>query len=64
MSRSGVEDSVDRARRRRRAGRVMKAVAAVCVATALGLGAFEIHAEGLQQFLYRAPGVGASPGDH
>lgn len=64
MSRRRVGDSVDRARRRRRAGWVMRVVAAVCVATALGLGAFELHAEGMQQFLYRAPGVGASPGDH
>ena len=59
-----AERSVNRAQRRRRAGWLMKAVAAVCVATALGLGAFELHAVGLQQFLFRPPGVGASPGDH
>ena len=35
-------------------------VAAVCAIVALGLGAFQLHAEGLSQFLYRAPGVGAS----
>ena len=47
-------------RRRRRAGRVMMFLALVCALVALGLGAYELHAEGMSQFLYRAPGVGAS----
>ena len=38
----------------------MMVVTLVCALVALGLGAFELHAEGLDQFLYRAPGVGAS----
>jgi hypothetical protein len=47
-------------RRRLRARRVMMVVALVCALVALGLGAFQLHAEGLHEFLYRAPGVGAS----
>ncbi|MHB8488634.1 MAG: hypothetical protein ACYDCS_03135 [Candidatus Dormibacteria bacterium] len=47
-------------RRRLRAWRVMMLLALVCVLVALALGAFELHAHGLNQFLYRAPGVGAS----
>ncbi len=47
-------------RRRLRAKRLMVVVALVCALVALGLGAFELHAEGLNQFLYRAPDVGAS----
>jgi hypothetical protein len=31
-----------------------------CALVALALGSFQLHAEGLSQFLYRAPGVGAS----
>jgi hypothetical protein len=46
--------------RRRRARRVTMLLALVCALVALGLGAFQLHAEGLDQFLYRAPGVGAS----
>jgi hypothetical protein len=47
-------------RRRLRARRVMMALALVCALVALGLGAFQWHAEGLHEFLFRAPGVGAS----
>lgn len=47
-------------RRRMRARRLMMVVTLLCALVALGLGAFELHAEGLNQFLYRAPGVGAS----
>jgi hypothetical protein len=47
-------------RRKLRARRLMMVAALVCALVALGLGAFELHAEGLNQFLYRAPGVGAS----
>ena len=47
-------------RRRRRARRVTLLLALVCAIVALGLGAFQLQAEGLNQFLYRAPGVGAS----
>jgi hypothetical protein len=50
----------DLKRRRARARRVMMIVALACTLVALGLGAFQLHAEGLSQFLYRAPGVGAS----
>jgi len=47
-------------RRRLRARRVMMVLALMCALVALGLGAFQLHAEGLHEFLYRAPGVGAS----
>jgi len=47
-------------RRRLRARRVVMLLALVCALVALGLGAFQLHAEGLDQFLFRAPGVGAS----
>ncbi len=47
-------------RRRLRARRVIMLFALVCALVALGFGAFQLHAEGLDQFLYRAPGVGAS----
>jgi hypothetical protein len=40
--------------------RLMLLFALVCAVVALMLGAFELHAEGLSQFLYRAPGVGAT----
>ena len=52
-----------RRRQRLRARRVMRLVALVCALAALGLGAYELHAEGVSQFLYRAPGIGASPSD-
>lgn len=38
----------------------MMFLALVCALVALGLGAYQLHAEGMSQFLYRAPGVGAS----
>jgi cytochrome c-type biogenesis protein CcmE len=47
-------------RRRRRAKRVTMLLVVVCAVVALALGAFQLHTEGLSQFLYRAPGVGAS----
>jgi hypothetical protein len=47
-------------RRRRRARRLTMLLVLLCALVALGLGAFQLHAEGLNQFLYRAPGVGAS----
>jgi hypothetical protein len=47
-------------RRRLRARRVMMLLGLVGALVALGLGAYELHVEGLNQFLYRAPGVGAS----
>jgi hypothetical protein len=46
-------------RRRLRARRLMMVLALVCALIALGLGAFQLHAEGLHEFLYRAAGVGA-----
>ena len=56
-----VPDPYEESKRRRaRAMRLMMLFALVCVVVALMLGAFELHAEGLTQFLYRAPGVGAS----
>jgi hypothetical protein len=39
---------------------MMMLLALLCALVALGLGAFQLHVEGLNQFLYRAPGVGAS----
>jgi hypothetical protein len=47
-------------RRRLRARRLVMLLALVCCLVAFGLGAYQLHAEGLNQFLYRAPGVGAS----
>jgi hypothetical protein len=47
-------------RRRLRARRLMMLLALVCALVALGLGAHQLHIEGINQFLYRAPGVGAS----
>jgi hypothetical protein len=47
-------------RRRLKARRMMMLLALLCALAALGLGAFQLHVEGLNQFLYRAPGVGAS----
>lgn len=49
-----------RKRRRRRAARVTMLLALVCAIVALALGAIQLQAEGLNQFLYRAPGVGAT----
>jgi hypothetical protein len=46
-------------RRRLRAQRITMLLALVCALVALGLGAYQLHIEGLNQFLYRAPGVGA-----
>jgi hypothetical protein len=50
----------DLKRRRLMARRMILLLALACALVALGLGAFQLHAEGLNQFLYRAPGVGAS----
>jgi hypothetical protein len=47
-------------RRRLRARRLMLLLALACALVALGLGAYQLHGEGLNQFLFRAPGVGAS----
>lgn len=47
-------------RRRLRARRVMMLLTLVCALVALGLGAYQLRTEGLNQFLYRATGVGAS----
>jgi hypothetical protein len=47
-------------RRRLNAWRLTMLLALMCVLVALGLGVFQLHAEGLNQFLFRAPGVGAS----
>ncbi len=46
--------------RRRRARRLMMLLTLLCGLVAVGLGAYELHAQGLNQFLFRAPGVGAS----
>jgi hypothetical protein len=47
-------------RRRLRARRLMMLLTLVCALVALGLGAYQLHIDGLNQYLYRAPGVGAS----
>ena len=47
-------------RRRLGARRLVMLLALVCCLVAFGLAAYQLHAEGLNQFLYRAPGVGAS----
>ncbi len=48
-------------RRRLRARRAMFAVAATCSLAALGIGGFELGAQGWNAFLERPPGVGATP---
>ncbi len=47
-------------RRRLRAWRLTMLMTAICLLVAFGLGVFQLQAEGLNQFLFRAPGVGAS----
>lgn len=46
-----------------KAKRIMSAVAGVCIAIGLSLGAQQVGAHGLHSFLKRQPGIGASPGD-
>jgi hypothetical protein len=47
--------------RRLRARRAMEVLTVLCVALALGIGASQLLTEGLDQFLFRPAGVGASP---
>jgi hypothetical protein len=49
--------------RRHRARRVMQTVTMVCVLAAAGVGADGLYTGGLQSFLERPPGVGATPVD-
>lgn len=53
-------DYAETRRRRRQARRVMMLLTLACALVAVTLGAYQLHAEGWDQFLYRAPGVGAS----
>jgi hypothetical protein len=48
---------------RRTARRLMQAVAVVCALAAAGIGADQFYTGGLQAFLERPPGVGATPPD-
>jgi hypothetical protein len=59
MQRMAIDAAEVRAQRRR-ARRIMLALIAVCIVVVLGLALYAIRAEGVDQFLYRAPGVGAS----
>lgn len=49
--------------RRRRAKRVMDVLTVVCVAVVIGIGTSQAVVEGLQEFVNRPPGVGATPSD-
>jgi hypothetical protein len=61
---TGAADAYARTKaRRRRARRVMQTVTVVCALAAAGIGADELYAGGLQSFLERPPGVGATPAD-
>ena len=51
---------IDRPARRRRAKQLMDGVTVACVAVAIAIGTGQLVKEGLQEFLYRPPGVGAS----
>ncbi|TMF38341.1 MAG: hypothetical protein E6I27_06570 [Chloroflexi bacterium] len=53
----------DRPVRRRRAKQWMDGVTTVCVVVAVAIGTSQLVKEGLQEFLYRPPGVGASPSE-
>ena len=53
----------DRAERRGRAKQWMDALTTVCVVVAVALGTSQVVKEGLQEFVYRPPGVGASPSE-
>jgi len=53
----------DRAERRGRAKQWMDALTTVCVVVAVALGTSQGVKEGLQEFVYRPPGVGASPSE-
>ncbi|TMF95682.1 MAG: hypothetical protein E6I04_11560 [Chloroflexi bacterium] len=53
----------DRPARRHRAKQLMDGVTVACVALALAIGTGQLVREGLQEFLYRPPGVGASPSE-
>jgi hypothetical protein len=63
MSMSVGEPTRQRTRCRRKARWAMRGLAATCALLALGLGADRIHSVGLQAFLDRPPGVGATPAD-
>src|SRR5207245_5554260 len=54
---------IDRARRRRRAKQLMDGLTVSCVTLALAVGTGQLVKEGLQEFLFRPPGVGASPSE-
>jgi len=60
---SADDPAQQRSRRRRHARWTMRGLAATCALLALGLGADRIHSGGLQAFLDRPPGVGATPAD-
>ena len=51
----------DRAVRRRRAKGLMDTITVGCAALALAIATSQLVKEGLQEFLFRPPGVGASP---
>ena len=54
---------IDRGRRRRRAKQLMDGLTVTCVTLALAVGTGQLVKEGLQEFLFRPPGVGASPSE-
>ena len=49
--------------RRREAKRLIDALTTVCVVVAVAIGTSQLVREGLQEFLNRPPGVGASPSE-
>ncbi|TMC34473.1 MAG: hypothetical protein E6J28_13255 [Chloroflexi bacterium] len=51
---------IDRPARRRRAKQLMDGVTVACVAVAIAIGTGQLVKEGVQEFIYRPPGVGSS----
>ena len=54
---------IDRTQRRRHAKQLMDGLTVTCVTLALAVGTSQLVKEGLQEFLFRPPGVGASPSE-
>ncbi len=54
---------IDRTRRRRRAKQLMDGLTVTCVTLALAVGTSQLVKEGVQEFLFRPPGVGTSPSE-
>jgi len=51
---------IDRPARRRRAKQLLDGVTVACVAVAMAIGTGQLVTEGVQEFIFRPPGVGSS----